>query len=265
MLSGYAVPAASLALVKAPLADRFSVITFDYPGSGSGRTPWLPLTTPGLAAQAVRVLDHLGLRSAHVYGLSLGGLVAQELAIRFPERVRRLVLGATMAGGARARRPDPWTFTSALSALAASPSVTGRLRVSGLVLQAVAAGVHDTSGRLARIQADTLVLHGERDLLVPLANAVQLHEGIASSTLAVLRSRGHEFAFEDPDLAAATVLAWFSGTSALPGRRSPWELRVEPWLRAAALPVGVARANATAARMGLVAVTRAAAGLGRLR
>jgi pimeloyl-ACP methyl ester carboxylesterase len=79
LLSGYAVPASSLDHLKAPLAERFSVITFDYPGSGSEPVPKLPLSIPGLAAEAVRVLDHLGYRSAHVYGQSMGALVAQEL------------------------------------------------------------------------------------------------------------------------------------------------------------------------------------------
>ena len=117
VLSGYAAPARAMDLILQPLVERYTCVTFDYPGSGEARTPILPLTIADLAATAITVLDDLGLDSAHVYGISMGGLVAQEMAIRFPERVRGLILGATTAGGTSAYRRDPRTLVRDLSAL----------------------------------------------------------------------------------------------------------------------------------------------------
>jgi 3-oxoadipate enol-lactonase len=245
LLSGYAMPASCLDTVKAPLIERFSVITFDYPGSGAARPAVVPTSIPGLAALAVQLLDHLGVRSAHVFGLSMGGLVAQELAIRFPGRVRRLVLGATTPGGVRAVLPDVWTFMSAVSTMTNHPHVHGRPRPSGLLMQGVAASVHDTSLRLGRIQAETLVLHGQLDRLVPPSNALLLHRGIPRSRLAIIRNAGHFTAFEDPELTAGVILEWFGTTSAIPGRLTGMAGRLEPLSRAFALPVGMGRAPLT--------------------
>ena len=240
LLSGYGVPASSYDAIKAPFAERFSVITFDYPGSGRAGPAVAPLSIPGLAAHAVRLLDHLGVRSTHVFGMSMGGLVAQELAIRFPERVRRLVLAGTTPGGPRAVLPDAWTLCSALTAMSRHPEVRGRPRPSGLLAQGFAASLHDTSRRLDRIQAETLVVHGQRDTLVPVGNALLLHQGISRSRLAIIRNVGHFVAFEDPELMARVVLEWFGTISAMPGRRTG---RLEPVSRLLALPLGMGRAH----------------------
>lgn len=240
LLSGYGVPASSYDGIKAPLAERFSVITFDYPGSGRARPAVVPLSIPGLAALAVRLLDHLGVRSTHVFGMSMGGLVAQELAIRFSERVRRLVLVGTAPGGARAVLPDAWTLCSALSAMSHHPEVRGRPRPSSLLALGFAASMHDSSRRLDRIQAETLVVHGQRDTLVPAGNALLLHQGTSRSRLAIICNVGHFVAFEDPELMARVVLDWFGSASALPGRRTG---RLEPLSRLLALPVGIGRAH----------------------
>ena len=81
------------------LAKRLRVITFDNRGAGRSDAPRGPYTLRQLAADAVAVLDAAGEERAHVYGFSLGGMIAQELALRHPERVNKLVLGATTPGG----------------------------------------------------------------------------------------------------------------------------------------------------------------------
>lgn len=82
-----------------PLAERFHVALYDQRGQGRSAKPPGPYAMADFAADAVGVLDALGWRRAHVVGYSFGGMVAQEVAIRWPERVDRLVLAATSAGG----------------------------------------------------------------------------------------------------------------------------------------------------------------------
>lgn len=210
VLSPYAVPASSLDALVESLRARFAVITFDYPGSGTAPlSPW-PLTITGLAASAVDLLDHLGHQAATVVGVSMGGLVAQELALWHPERVSGLVLAATTPGGPHARWGSPCAQLDLLAVAGAGRF--GRTRRAGALTQAMAATLHDSSRRLHHIQADTLVLHGAADRIVPVGNAHLLHAGIPASTLRVLPEHGHFFAFSDPGLSAGTILDWW-GTS----------------------------------------------------
>src|SRR3954462_9852405 len=88
------------------LSPRFRVITFDNRGVGRSRGLTPACTTEALADDAAAVLDALEIEQANVYGLSLGGMVAQQSALRLPRRVRSLVLGATTPGGRRAKTAD---------------------------------------------------------------------------------------------------------------------------------------------------------------
>jgi pimeloyl-ACP methyl ester carboxylesterase len=107
LFTGFSISSA----VFEPLADsygqHFRCLTFDDRGTGrSDRWIGVP-SMAALAADGLRVLDAVGVRSAHVYGVSMGGMVAQEYAIRFPDRVRGLILAGTSPGGPLAARPSP--------------------------------------------------------------------------------------------------------------------------------------------------------------
>ena len=111
------------------LAASFRVLTFDNRGVGRSEPAALPYTVAQMADDAIAVLDAAGEDAAHVYGISLGGMVAQEAALRHPERVRALVLGATTPGGSRATAPDAAAGGSAFWRFGAGQLVTSGHRL----------------------------------------------------------------------------------------------------------------------------------------
>jgi pimeloyl-ACP methyl ester carboxylesterase len=104
LIAGIPAVADDWAAVAEPLRASQRVIAYDNRGSGSSTVTPGPYTTRGLAADAVALLDHLGVERADVFGMSMGGMIAQELALGWPYRVNRLVLGCTHAGIAHAAR-----------------------------------------------------------------------------------------------------------------------------------------------------------------
>jgi 3-oxoadipate enol-lactonase len=210
------------------LAGSFRLLSFDNRDVGrSGRLPW-PYGVPQMVDDAVAVLDAAGIGRAHVYGISLGGMVAQELALRHPHRVDALVLGATTAGGPESilAEAQPLTFFVRVGAMApeeaewaAVPynySVRTRRRHGERISedisrrvehqtdslaylhQVAAAATHNTARRLRQIQAPTLIVHGQEDKIVPLHNAHRLAEGIPHAELKVWPDAGHLYITDEP-------------------------------------------------------------------
>jgi 3-oxoadipate enol-lactonase len=212
------------------LAKTLEVITFDNRGVGRSRALLHAYSTAVMADDAVSVLDAAGIGRAHVYGISLGGCVAQQVALRHPERVQSLVLGATHAGGPHARRPDPavldflrrrlnmdheeaaWTsvpFNYGERCRAEHPEriaedVAYRLAHSfpthAYRAQMWAASTHDTYRRLDRIRAPTLVVHGRDDMMIPVENGRMLAERIPGARLIELPDTGHLYPTEAPHI-----------------------------------------------------------------
>ena len=219
------------------LAARFRVLAFDNRGCGRSATPRGPYTVRQLAADAAAVLDAAGEESAHVYGLSLGGMIAQEFALAAPGRVRSLVLGATTAGGSEHEPPDEETvaFLQRRSELppeegvwASVPYLYGaatlgrvpervaedieqRLRFppdpSGYRAQLAAASAHDTTSSLASLVVPSLVLHGSADRIVPVANGRRLAQLLPGARLQELDGAGHLYTTDAPE-AAELVLGF---------------------------------------------------------
>jgi 3-oxoadipate enol-lactonase len=211
-------------------AERFRVITFDYRGVGrSGRAPMF-CSTEDLADDAVSVLDAAGVERCLVYGFSLGGMVAQRLALRHPERVSALVLGATQAGGSRAVPPRAATLaylwrarflSRAAAAHAAIPHVygercrretperiaadleqRGRRRLDPVAYRGhvAAAMMHDSHRSLHAIDAPTLVVHGENDRLIPKANGELIARAITDARLHLIPHAGHYYPTDEPSV-----------------------------------------------------------------
>src|SRR3954470_2798401 len=106
-LPGFAISSMAWQPVEHHYAAACDSIAFDNRATGRSGPTRRIISIPQLAGDAVGVLDALGIESAHVYGISYGGMVAQEMAIRFPDRVRGLILGGTTPGGPRAALPSP--------------------------------------------------------------------------------------------------------------------------------------------------------------
>jgi 3-oxoadipate enol-lactonase len=210
------------------LARRLRVITFDNRGVGRSRALSYAYTTAAMADDAATVLDGVGVERAHVYGISLGGMVAQALALRHPERVRSLVLGATSPGGPRAERPSAEVTAFFRRRLRMAPEeaawesvpinygprcrsehfdrieedVAQRLAhpfsERAYRAQLFAAVWHNCLGALSRIAVPTLVVHGALDRVVPVANAHLLAERIPGARLRILEDAGHLYPTEEP-------------------------------------------------------------------
>jgi 3-oxoadipate enol-lactonase len=214
------------------LARRLRVITFDHRGIGGSEALMPAYTVEAMADDALSVIDALELERVHVYGFSLGGMVAQQMALRHPERLGALVLGATHPGGRRAAHPDDevmsffrrrLTMEREEAAWASVPynygprcraehvdriaeDVERRLSspfsLRAYRAHAYAAGLHNCLGRLGRIAAPTLVVHGGQDRMIPVANAQMLAEGIAGAELRILEQCGHLYSTEAPGIDA---------------------------------------------------------------
>ncbi len=294
-ITGFTISAAVFAPVV-PLYDRhFDNVVFDNRGAGRSAAPWRPTSIPELAGDAAGLLDHLGIASAHVIGLSMGGMVAQELALRFPEKVRGLVLGGTTPGGPLAARPSLRELAALGGAMATEGRGPGRPWLAGALfsdrfrreqpdrvrelLRGFAAHrpppqgawahwwatvYHDTVSRLGDIRAPTLVMHGGDDAMAPLANARMLAARIPDAELVVVPGAGHAYLLERPERSLELLIDWLDRRGPIPpgapltGRAA----RLEPLTRRAGLPVGAARTGASLARA--LTTSRTARGRGHV-
>jgi 3-oxoadipate enol-lactonase len=212
-----------------PLAERLGewrrVVAYDNRGSGRSTVTPGPYSCSQLAGDAVSLLDSLGIERADVFGMSLGGMIAQELALGWPERVDRLVLGCTHCGtdhappmpretgrafaletddwALRMRRLAPFAFAGGVDPALLAAFVdkkSGDVQDPvGYTAQIAAVLGHDTYERLPRIDRPTLILTGDDDRVIPAASSDVLHERITGSRLEVLPGAGHLFFLERPD------------------------------------------------------------------
>ena len=223
------------------LAERHDVILFDNRGIGESDVPPGPYTVAEMADDAVRVLDEAGVERAHVVGTSLGGMVAQELALAHPERVDRLVLACTTPGGPNAH-PMPQATVALLTeaaslepavalrrfvenALAPSTVATRPELVERILAHRLATGQHpaawaaqaaagvafDAYARLGALSAPTLVQHGSEDVVVDPRNSEVLAQLLPDARLDVFPGTGHLFFWEEPVGFVASVASFLEG------------------------------------------------------
>jgi 3-oxoadipate enol-lactonase len=237
--------------VRRLLASGYEVIVVDNRGCGRSSTPWRPWTTRTMAADAVAVLDELEIERAHVGGASLGGMIAQEIALEFPERVGTMVLLSTTGGFplldlvprrrllqrleavVRAWWPasDPEQRIRDFLCVAASEDFAAQCRPGdevwaavaatfeeptnqrGLVKQLLAGARHSTWSRLPRLTMPVQVHHGTEDRLVPFAAGRELARRIPGARFMVYEGAGHGI-LERLDESADSIVAFLAESDA---------------------------------------------------
>jgi pimeloyl-ACP methyl ester carboxylesterase len=217
------------------LAERYRVIRLDNRGAGlTGDVPGAPYTVETMAGDCLAVLDEAGVTEAHIVGISMGGLMAQELALTAPQRVRSLCLMATHPGITHAvLNPDALemlqkraTMTPAEAAEASIPfnyapstprvlieedwAVRFPLAASNEGYAAQVVGTSQWSGydRIPSITTPTLVVHGDIDRLVPPANGEILAERIPGAELVLVPGANHVLTTDEPEQVSKILLDW---------------------------------------------------------
>ncbi len=218
-----------------PLRERFEVIAYDHRGVGESSRMEAPFTIVELAADAAGLLDALEVESAHVLGISMGGMVAQELTLAVPDRVRTLALGCTYCGGPGSSLASPAVAQRLVESLRSGDRarairtaweicVSPRFRDDAeaydayvaralqrpvaravIMAQMQAIAAHDTSARLSEVRAPTLIVHGTADELIPVQNAHVIAGHMPDARLELLDDIGHLFFWELPQRSAELV------------------------------------------------------------
>ena len=216
------------------LERDFECIVYDHRGMGRSARAEMPFTIVDLAGDALALLDALGLESVHVVGISMGGMIAQELALAHPERVRTLTIGASYCGGPDGTLMDPadlallgeaWKSGDPVQvyramweinlspAFRAEDSNFGPFREMAEALPAPApviyeqmraCGKHDTSERLGALAMPTMVIHGTADRLLRSPNGEQIAALIGVEP-ELLEGVGHLFWWEQPERSADLI------------------------------------------------------------
>ena len=226
--NGSGATVARTRIMVEPYAAHFDLVVHDQRGLGETSVPPGPYTMADYAADGAALLDHLGWDSCRVIGVSFGGMVAQEFAVTWPERVERLALVCTSPGGDHASYPlhklaglDPderqaamlglldtrftpdWLaahegdrrLVEGLSSMGAVVKSDAQLR--GEREQLLARSRHDVNDRLHRVRAPTLVASGRYDGIAPVENGEAIASRIPGAELRVYEG-GHVFMAQDP-------------------------------------------------------------------
>lgn len=237
LIMGLGWPATMWHRTRPALNARYRTIALDNRGAGRSDVPSGPYPIATMAADAAAVLDAAGVASAHLLGASMGGMIAQEFTLRYPTRVRSLVLACTGCGGPYATQADPEAIqmlfrrgggTPEERAEAAVPFIyyaaTPRARIDedlailarnyatpeGYMAQLEGILAWESYSRLPQIQTRTLVIHGANDRLVPAANSDLIAGRIAGAQVVKLPNASHIFMTDQPEASQQSFLQFLA-------------------------------------------------------
>ncbi|MGE5594742.1 MAG: alpha/beta fold hydrolase [Hyphomicrobiales bacterium] len=229
------------ALNAPAFAKHYRVLTYDNRGAGRTSAPDEPYSMAGMADDLAALLDGLGIARAHVLGVSMGGMIAQEFAINYPERVNKLIVACSRARTSELRKlvsmaqralwesgvpaeairaiQMPWGSTSAILQEERLPLERLELvhqdpypiQKHAYLRQLDATMAHDTLDRLGKIRAETLVLVGAEDILTPPYESEEIARKIPGAKLRILPRGGHGFIGEYPLEFNRAVLDFLEG------------------------------------------------------
>jgi len=229
LIAGWGTDLRSWVFQLPAFRNYFRVIVFDNRGVGKSDKPRGPYSMKQMAADVIGLMDALQIGAAHILGLSMGGMIAQEVAINYPNRVLRLVLGCTFAcqGGVsgqteeylKQKGTDSQKIKLTLASLANNRPV-GRFFVvlwmklmskswaAGFKSQGVAIKHHDTSDRLQLIKSPTLVIAGTKDRVIRPGSSEFIASRIPGARLAMIQNGSHSMSAENRKEFNQAVLAF---------------------------------------------------------
>jgi pimeloyl-ACP methyl ester carboxylesterase len=214
------------------LSERYRTIALDNRGVGRSDVPPGPYSIAMMASDAALVLDAAGVESAHIFGVSMGGMIAQEFALQYPRRVWSLILGCTSPGGLHAVAAKPVVLMALMARATMTPerarevfipilydSSTPRERIdedmeilknwvpttAAYMAQIQGVLAWEAYSRLPQIAAPTLVIHGDSDRLVPPKNGELIASRIPGAKLMVIPHASHIFGTDQPQAAHQAI------------------------------------------------------------
>jgi 3-oxoadipate enol-lactonase len=237
LIMGLGYPSAMWYRIRPALSARYRTIALDNRGAGRSDVPPGPYSIPQMASDAAAVLDAAGIESAHVFGVSMGGMIGQEFVLQYPRRILSLILGCAAAGEPTAVRAEAEAIQMLMTGNKMSPeqaaeaavpfiydSTTPRERIDEDIairrpwfprpeaytaqLQGILAW--EAYSRLSGIAAPTLVIHGESDRLVPPGNAKLIAERIPGAKLVMIPHASHLFLTDQTEVSHHAILQFLN-------------------------------------------------------
>jgi 3-oxoadipate enol-lactonase len=232
LIMGLGYPSSLWHRTRPVLAQRYRTVAFDNRGVGRSDVPPGPYSIATMASDAAAVLDAAGVARAHVFGISMGGMIAQEFALQYPARTRSLILGCTSSGGPSAVRAEskvadvlmargmtleqareailPYIYDAATPREKIEQDVSLRQRwlpsPEGYMAQLQGILAWEGYSRIAQITAPTLVIHGKSDALVPPGNGELIAKRIPGARLVLLEHASHLFLTDQTQAAHKEIL-----------------------------------------------------------
>jgi 3-oxoadipate enol-lactonase len=239
LIMGLSYPSYMWHRIRPVLSERYRTIAFDNRGVGQSDVPPGIYSIALMASDAAAVLDAADVASTHVFGVSMGGMIAQEFALQYPKRVRSLILGCTTAGGPHAIQAEPAAVQTLMrrdmtpeeSKEAIIPFIydpaTPRERIDedmairmkwyptpqGYWGQLQGILGWEAYSRISEITAPTLVIHGATDRLIPPANAKLIAQRIPGANFVLIPHASHIFETDQPGVAHQAILEFLIAQS----------------------------------------------------